>query len=675
MVDQTRVLTVLAGLTVQTHQTAPSVNLVCQQGFAPSQLEVSYPTTPCEPCLEHNQAYFGNNIRAVPNYGVADYQACRSLCRKESKCFYFTYDKKNEWCYLKFTKKVTDRDATPRFISGSQSLLCQKDEDNEINDEKETHRTEVGQAITEVSSDTSTDQLLEESRNNEEATKSDERKSDKKEVSGTPIISIYHDNGSRTVLTAIPASFGMVIKNTTKLTGRLYLLDTLMCSTPTTLLLYSLGVARRRGFVEDDPQVLRFAVITRGGCRFAKKAENAARAGFDGVIILDDQEDTETKHISGDHTEVLNQVPVLFLLKKEAQILEEHLRENPSLMGTIQDASTFSWNSRRPTTGMPSEATSDVRDGFLLGMKDPFFWPFRRESKRPRQDFGQKIIPTTMTVIVDKLRNSGHSGPEAQELPGGIVHITPLTLGSLIVGGLLGLLLLVSITTLLVSRYTRRARRRANHTRCQLAIRNMEAQKSASHDNNGFSPDGGSSSTADKPFPKSAQLLLECPVCLELAWPPKRIFQCREGHIICETCKSNPHLKVCPMCRIPFASNFTSRNRQLEELARTLKEEEKWNSSEPSAPPLPDITVTCSPPIPISVFSSAENLTVTTVEVSVEPEPLSSSDPLRSVDSSAASAPSEFADIVLEPRPSSAVRRTSTSSGRSGPLTVILPPE
>jgi len=29
------------------------------------------------------------------------------------------------------------------------------------------------------------------------------------------------------------------------------------------------------------------------------------------------------------------------------------------------------------------------------------------------------------------------------------------------------------------------------------------------------------------------------------------------------------------MCRIPFATNFTSRNRQLEELARTLKEEDQ----------------------------------------------------------------------------------------------------
>ena len=34
--------------------------------------------------------------------------------------------------------------------------------------------------------------------------------------SGTPILSVYHKTGARTVLTALPATFGMQIKNDTE---------------------------------------------------------------------------------------------------------------------------------------------------------------------------------------------------------------------------------------------------------------------------------------------------------------------------------------------------------------------------------------------------------------------------------------------------------------------------
>jgi hypothetical protein len=37
---------------------------------------------------------------------------------------------------------------------------------------------------------------------------------------------------------------------------------------------------------------------------------------------------------------------------------------------------------------------------------------------------------------------------------------------------------------------------------------------------------GGSEAPGAEQFlPKSAKYLLECPVCLDLAWPPKKIFQ------------------------------------------------------------------------------------------------------------------------------------------------------
>ena len=60
-----------------------------------------------------------------------------------------------------------------------------------------------------------------------------------------------------------------------------------------------------------------------------------------------------------------------------------------------------------------------------------------------------------------------------------------------------------------------------------------------------------------------------CPVCLEVLRPPLRIFQCPEGHILCENCKENPAIVHCPQCRVPLESNC-SRNRALEEVARNF---------------------------------------------------------------------------------------------------------
>ena len=145
-----------------------------------------------------------------------------------------------------------------------------------------------------------------------------------------------------------------------------------------------------------------------------------------------------------------------------------------------------------------------------------------------------------------------------------IIQSSPLTIGSITVGVIVGLLLLISLVTLIVGRVRRKARRRAQHTRCQLAIRQFDAMNnSLAKDNGGFTEDQ-SSPTALPPvraLPRSTYSLLECPVCLELAWPPKKIYQCREGHIVCDACKANPNLKTCPMCRISFSNNLTSRNR------------------------------------------------------------------------------------------------------------------
>eukprot|EP00092_Neocalanus_flemingeri_P003510 GFUD01003764.1.p1 GENE.GFUD01003764.1~~GFUD01003764.1.p1 ORF type:complete len:218 (+),score=51.52 GFUD01003764.1:460-1113(+) len=44
----------------------------------------------------------------------------------------------------------------------------------------------------------------------------------------------------------------------------------------------------------------------------------------------------------------------------------------------------------------------------------------------------------------------------------------------------------------------------------------------------------------------------ECPVCYEPFTPPRRIIQCTNGHLVCESCHSKPQLKVCPTCKNVF---------------------------------------------------------------------------------------------------------------------------
>ena len=81
----------------------------------------------------------------------------------------------------------------------------------------------------------------------------------------------------------------------------------------------------------------RFALVTRGGCKFATKAENAVREGFSGVVILDNQNTTNVNKISGSRSALTDGIPVIFLLQTEANLLiklmEEEDRRNISITG------------------------------------------------------------------------------------------------------------------------------------------------------------------------------------------------------------------------------------------------------------------------------------------------------------------------------------------------------
>lgn len=71
----------------------------------------------------------------------------------------------------------------------------------------------------------------------------------------------------------------------------------------------------------------------------------------------------------------------------------------------------------------------------------------------------------------------------------------------------------------------------------------------------------------------SARMELECPICLEVMVPPNRIWQCKSGHVICETCKERVRQEpgsqhaFCPTCK---TAPFIGRNLALERVSRSL---------------------------------------------------------------------------------------------------------
>eukprot|EP00092_Neocalanus_flemingeri_P019546 GFUD01021176.1.p1 GENE.GFUD01021176.1~~GFUD01021176.1.p1 ORF type:complete len:257 (+),score=70.36 GFUD01021176.1:57-827(+) len=50
---------------------------------------------------------------------------------------------------------------------------------------------------------------------------------------------------------------------------------------------------------------------------------------------------------------------------------------------------------------------------------------------------------------------------------------------------------------------------------------------------------------------------LECPVCREEMKPPVHIWQCSQGHLVCEPCKTRPEVRHCPTCRQEIVGRAT----------------------------------------------------------------------------------------------------------------------
>ena len=48
-----------------------------------------------------------------------------------------------------------------------------------------------------------------------------------------------------------------------------------------------------------------------------------------------------------------------------------------------------------------------------------------------------------------------------------------------------------------------------------------------------------------------------CPICFESLKPGERIFQCTNGHLVCEICKNEPQVTCCPICRQDIVGRAT----------------------------------------------------------------------------------------------------------------------
>ena len=58
----------------------------------------------------------------------------------------------------------------------------------------------------------------------------------------------------------------------------------------------------------------------------------------------------------------------------------------------------------------------------------------------------------------------------------------------------------------------------------------------------------------------------ECPVCMENMLPPRRIFQCKNGHIICEICQPKIKEQKCPTCQHEIVGRAVAMEQHLRDL-------------------------------------------------------------------------------------------------------------
>eukprot|EP00092_Neocalanus_flemingeri_P000164 GFUD01000175.1.p1 GENE.GFUD01000175.1~~GFUD01000175.1.p1 ORF type:complete len:249 (+),score=60.36 GFUD01000175.1:56-802(+) len=88
----------------------------------------------------------------------------------------------------------------------------------------------------------------------------------------------------------------------------------------------------------------------------------------------------------------------------------------------------------------------------------------------------------------------------------------------------------------------------------------------------------------DRKLAKLLKSHFKCPICDDLMSPPSSIYQCEDGHILCQHCKTNPDIKECPEC----LGEVAGRNTTMENIATIVFS--KHFEEEPTAPSIGEST-------------------------------------------------------------------------------------
>ena len=92
----------------------------------------------------------------------------------------------------------------------------------------------------------------------------------------------------------------------------------------------------------------------------------------------------------------------------------------------------------------------------------------------------------------------------------------------------------------------------------------------------------------------SIKKLSECPVCFGEMIPPMKIFQCINGHSLCEECKDNVNVTSCPSCRVRLQADQMTMNILAESFIEAVTKGghddeddlKLYDDLRPSAPPM-----------------------------------------------------------------------------------------
>ena len=71
-------------------------------------------------CIDNNTAYFGNDIVMGSNNIQKSARKCGKSCEQMKECQFWTYEKGNSFCYLKY-KKGNVTEGLNRYVSGNRN--------------------------------------------------------------------------------------------------------------------------------------------------------------------------------------------------------------------------------------------------------------------------------------------------------------------------------------------------------------------------------------------------------------------------------------------------------------------------------------------------------------------------------------------------------------------------